>query len=783
MTNTADREIAGLQDMASHFRALADHSDMLACIKDDKRRFVYVNKPFEDYFGVSLVALAGLTDIEGFPGEEAYAGIASPVVPKKVSICRHGEITDWVVTQFKYTDQHGRGFVGVLARDITLFQQLAAESKQFEAIIRSSSDAIVSKTLDGIITSWNPGAEALFAYAAEEMIGRSMLSLFPPERHDEEKLILQKVARGEVVHHYEAERIRKGGERIRVSVSISPVRSCDGSIVGASKIARDVTGRRRLEIDAQRLAAIVHSSEDAIISKSVEGTVLTWNRGAEKLFGYSEAEMLGQPMLRLFPPGRAEEERYILEQIMKGERVEHFETVRLRKDGTVIELSVTISPIRDTQGVIVAASTIARDISERKRMQVELAAHLAVVEEQVRTRTDELEHARQRAVAASVAKSVFLANMSHEIRTPMNAILGFTHLLERDCQEPSQLQKLQRIEASGKHLLGLLGDVLDLSKIESGQLTIEQTALDVSLLLDRVYSIMVGRADEKGLKLWHDIDTRLVGMPLLGDPLRLTQVLINFISNAIKFSSKGSIHVVARIDQESVHDVSVRFEVEDSGIGISREDQERIFDAFVQADASTTRRFGGTGLGLAISRLLARLMGGDAGVVSEQGKGSTFWLAIRLGRGDPAALDKETAVAAAGTIRAHARVLLVEDNLLNQEVARELLQRADLLVRIANNGGEAVSLVHAEEFDLVLMDMQMPVMDGLEATRQIRRIFGKQGLPIIAMTGNAFGEDRRKCLEAGMNDHLAKPVDPHLLYEKLAAWIPAPVDSLRSDIH
>jgi len=756
------------------------------------------------------------------------------------------------------------------------------------SIVESSDDAIIGTCLDGTIVSWNRGAEVLFGYTSQEIVGRNAAVLPVPDRRSEVGIIIGAIQQGRNVAPFDSMCVRKDGGTIDVSICVSPIRNAAGEMVGTAAIIRDISQRlrneRNLRETEDRFRIMADGCPAMMWVTNGEGRLEFINRAYREFFGANFEQLAGLNWQVLVHPDDAVEYFEACDRSVREQAPLRSETRLRRADGEWRWVSTYAEPRFSPDGKFLGHVGLCPDITERKQVEQALRSseekfrqfaenirevfwmatpaaggeilYVSPAYEQVWGRTcqslyenpkswmeaihpDDLERAegvlarqiqgdpikseyrigtpdgqekwicdrafpirdeagqllrvvgiaeeiteqkryeaelilsRECADVANQAKSRFLANMSHEIRTPMNGVIGMIELLLETGLTAEQRRYATVASGSGRTLLALIDDILDLSKIESRKITLENLSFDARAIIEDVVQLLRVQASEKGLLLHARVSPEIP--PLLrGDAHRLRQVLTNLCANAVKFTEHGEVRLDVTLDEPA----TVRFSVTDTGIGIPPDRVADIFSPFVQADASTTRKYGGTGLGLAICKQFVAMMGGSIRVDSREGHGSTFSFTAVFEPAVPGqqlhASQQGLLVARRGMLRTArpARILVAEDHVVNREVVLALLRKLGFEATAVPNGAEAVQAVEHGAYDLVLMDCEMPVMDGYEATRRIRASL-HPGTPVIALTANAMASDRDRCMRAGMDDYLAKPVDLRRLADALDKWLPA----------
>ena len=803
---------AGVLGGLALMRAVADGSTDAIFAKDLAGRYILCNREAGRVMGLPSEAVLGNDDTRLFPAAEAAAIMANDrgvVQGERVQTYEEelstsdGAVT-YLATKGPLRDAGGRivGMFGI-SRDITARKRAETALQEAHALVQAVEDSVLDHMAvldrDGVIVAVN-AAWTRFAQAnagelrfdATTSIGSNYLGITlaasgaGSENAQEAHAGILAVLRGER-EQFQLEYACPSPTQARwFLMTATPLRTNRG---GAVVVHANITARRMAEeqlrehrghlarlvdertaqlqalnielVERERFVRTIADNQPCLLAYwDDESRCRFANRAFLDWFGLPEAQIIGARYDEIMPAANVGNNAALIAAALRGEPQQFQRLVRGR-DGEARHSIVSYIP-DSVDGRPRGFLALALDIDEIKRAELELQRVNA-----------ELVVSRDNAESANRAKSAFVANMSHEIRTPMNAIIGLAYLLRRDATEPLAQDRLTKLSDASSHLLQLIDDVLDLSKIEAGRLELESTDFSLADLLARCRAFVAQRAEDKGLRL--EISSHGVPDGLLGDPTRLSQALLNLMSNAVKFTDAGTVGVHAELVRAEPGFVTLRLGVRDTGIGIAPDKIDTLFQAFVQADTSTTRRFGGTGLGLAITKCLAEGMGGEVGVTSQPGAGSEFWFTARLALGAQvaASVDDETPIEARVRDRAAgARVLVVEDNIVNQEVMGALLGAVGVEAEMASNGLDAIGQCARARFDLVLMDVQMAHMDGLETTRHLRALPDMARVPIVAVTANASHADSADCLRAGMSGHIAKPIEPAQLYGALLRWLP-----------
>ncbi len=694
-------------------------------------RMTHMNAAAERIAGRSRSEILGKTWREAFPH-----AVGNPVdqMYQRVMRTRRPERMEYFYEHYGHwfdisASPVNSGGVAVYFRDISELKRRDELQARLAAIVESSDDAIVSKSLDGIIQSWNAGAQRIFGWTAAEAVGQPILIIIPPERHEEERDILSRLRAGDRVHPFETVRVAKDGRRIDISLTVSPLRDAAGRIIGASKVARDISERRRRDELQARLAAIVESSDDAIISESLDGIVQSWNPGAERLYGYGAAEVLGKPIALVLPPERQQEQEDILAKVRHGAHLKQYETVRVAKDGSRLDVSLTVSPIRDSAGRIVGVSKVARDISDRKRAEGALAE-------------------------ASRQKDNFLAMLAHELRNPLAPIRNGLQLLRMvDPASPPAEQARAILERQVDHRVRLVDDLMDVSRITRGKVEVRREPVELGSVV--LSAVETGRpAIEAGR---HNFTLSLPAEPVVVDAdfVRLAQIIANLLNNAAKYTDNGG--QISLVAERDGNEAVIR--VRDNGIGISAEMMPKLFEMFAQAADSVGRSRGGLGIGLALAKSLVELHGGRIEARSAgRHQGTEFVVRLPLALATQA--PGRAMPADAAGVQGRRRVLIVDDNVDAARTLEALLRSLGHDVAVAHDGAAALEAARERRPEVVLLDISMPGLDGLELARRLRAQPGFDRVRFAAVTGLGQDADRRRSHEAGFDAHLVKPLSP-----------------------
>jgi PAS domain S-box-containing protein len=673
---------------------------------------------------------------------ELHAGIALPVVMTNEIV----GVLEFFSQSLREPDEELLQFLAALAGQIGLClerqraeDEVRRQRELYRVTLASIGDAVISTDREGQVTFLNAIAATLIGLSPEQINGQKLDQVFriinertrQPAENPVKRVLEEGVMVGLANHTV---LISAQGQETPIDDSAAPIRHADGSLAGVVLVFRDVKEVRRATDARQRLAAIVESSDDAIVRKDLNGVVQTWNRGAERIFGYTAEEMVGQPITLILPPDQLQEEAEILDKLRRGERIDHFETVRVRKDGRRVDVSVTISPIRDLEGEIVGASKIARDITEQKRTQQ------ALLEEDRR-------------------KDEFLAMLGHELRNPLAPIRNALHIMRMPGASRETIEQAQEMtERQVQQLVRLVDDLLDVSRVMRGRIELRKELVELSTVIARAVEMAQPLLDGQGQQLVVSLSAEPIWLD--ADVARITQVLGNLLNNAAKFSQRSG-RVWLSADRDSN---TARISIKDEGAGIAPALLPHIFDLFVQGDTSLGRSRGGLGVGLTVASRLVELHGGTITAKSEVGKGSEFVVKLPLLSETP---KQNLAVATASAPAISRRVLVVDDNVDAAESEAILLRLEGHTVRVVHDGLAALAAVGEFQPEVMLLDIGLPGMNGYEVAQQLRSQFADRRLVVIAVSGYGQEQDRRRSLEAGCDYHLTKPVDPDVIREFL----------------
>jgi len=756
------------------FKDLVDNISIgvFQCTLGFNPKFLYVNPSFCEMMHLSASEIMKLSLLDIFEDRQKFRIF-------KKNITADGSIKDFSVRiggrsgQFFWgslsaiasKDKQGKiQYVDVCVEDVSAksrFEKDLIESKGlFQTVFNNTAAAITVTDKYEKIVAWNPFAEKMLGMDQEDLFNKPVEELYPPSEW--KRLRSLNVRKKGVLSDIEAKIKKKDGDVLDVSVSISILKDLDGNIMGSIGIMNDITNlkvaTRKVQESEAKVRAVLDNTAAAIIQVDSEERIVSWNKFTEKMLGAKKKDLFMRKVSSLYP--RKEWQKIRSEKIRDKGAGYHIESKIIKQNGDIIDVDLSINILKDSNDKITGSVGIMQDITQRKKFQEMLVS------------------AKLAAEQANSAKSMFLANMSHEVRTPMNAIMGMLDLtLDTELSE-EQKDNLVVAKESADNLLGLINDILDLSKVEAGKISLENIEFHLHNIVRNVVKGLSVIAKDKNLKLEVDIEENVPEL-IKGDPVRLRQIIINLVNNAIKFTSEGKITVGIKLESIRDKQAVLLFYVKDEGIGIPKDKHKTVFEIFAQADDSTTRKFGGTGLGLAICKRLVEMMNGTIWIESEVGQGSTFLFTGEFDIVDKDASEvgklysEEKEEVNENAAADYLKILLAEDNIVNQKIAARMLEKFGWNVYVVENGKLAVEQYQKESYDVILMDAQMPEMNGFEATAAIREREKETGghMPIIALTARAMAEDRQICIDAGMDGYVAKPIDRTKLFDEVVKLV------------